>query len=69
MRKVRFLVSLAGLSVSYMPGQIYELTDDVAEKFADGVRAQYVDEPDPEPDATGEATGDDATPSPRRKRG
>lgn len=77
MRKVRFLVSMAGLSVSYVPGQVYELEDHLAAKLADGVRAVYVDPPANEPDGAGEAAdgppadeqATEDTPNTRRKRG
>ncbi len=43
--RVKFLVTLAGPSVTYNAGQIYDLPDELARNLADGRRAVLVDEP------------------------
>ena len=43
--KVRFLTSIGGVDFAYTPNTVYDLPKDEAEKWCDGVRAEYVDAP------------------------
>jgi hypothetical protein len=43
--KVRFLVSIGGVDFTYTPDTVYDLSTAEAEKWCDGVRAEYVDAP------------------------
>lgn len=44
MAKIRVLVSVGG-TPSWTPGEIYEVSDEDAAKWADGIRAEVVEEP------------------------
>jgi hypothetical protein len=49
MARVRILQGIAGVDFSWAPGDIVELDDDQAAKWADGYRSELVDPPAPEP--------------------
>lgn len=53
MSRIRVLQAVSGLEFSWSPGQIVEVTDERAEAWADGYRAELVEvDPDPEVEAT-----------------
>ena len=44
MAKIRALVAVAGHDFSWTPGEVYEVSDEDAEKWADGYRAEMAEE-------------------------
>lgn len=51
MATLRILTGISGLDFSWHPGQLVDLDDEEAAKWADGVRAELVDQaPPPPPD-------------------
>ncbi|MCW5252218.1 hypothetical protein [Streptomyces sp. SHP 1-2] len=47
MPRIRVLQSVAGLDFSWTPGQVVDVSDQDADAWADGVRAELVEEPKP----------------------
>ena len=45
--RVRFLVQVSGPYFEFVPGEEYDLPDELALKYADGVRAELVEPPSP----------------------
>lgn len=61
MAVIRILTAIGGLGFSWRPGELVDLDDEAAAKWADGVRAEYADTPPPpvDDDQAPPADGDD----------
>ncbi|MFD3483785.1 hypothetical protein [Streptomyces sp. NPDC058665] len=51
MARILILTGISGLGFSWRKGELVDLDDDEAAKWADGVRAEYADTPPPPPPA------------------